>query len=136
MKNWTTQAEQRLAEYLRERAAREGFHGDDAVELKDDLRRHIHEEADQGTAETIGLMQLENILGRLDAGYRPVEGAGNRASGRKCRKFPEFSEVDLWSGAAVGSAGFRDAVVVLRRVCFLIRSRHGGTPCGSRWCRC
>ena len=25
MKSWTTQAEQRLAEYLRERAAREGF---------------------------------------------------------------------------------------------------------------
>ena len=47
MKNWTTQAEQRLEEYLQERAAREGFHGDDAVELKDDLRSHIHEEAGQ-----------------------------------------------------------------------------------------
>ena len=73
MKHWTTQAEQRLAEYLRERAAREGFHGEDAVELKEDLRSHIHEEAEQEQAETIGLMHLENILGRLDAGYQPAK---------------------------------------------------------------
>ncbi len=72
MKNWTTQAEQRLAEYLRERAVREGFEGEDAVELKEDLRRHIHEEAEQSSAETIGLMNLEQLLGRLDAGYRPL----------------------------------------------------------------
>jgi Vault protein inter-alpha-trypsin domain len=71
MKNWTTQAEQRLTEYLQERAAREGFDGEDAVELKDDLRRHVHEEAEQTPSEVIGLMHLENILGRLDAGYKP-----------------------------------------------------------------
>jgi hypothetical protein len=73
MKNWTTQAEQRLEQYLQERAAREGFHGEDAAELKDDLRSHIYEEARQEPQETIGLMQLETILGRLDAGYRPVK---------------------------------------------------------------
>ncbi|MES2658117.1 MAG: VIT domain-containing protein [Verrucomicrobiota bacterium] len=72
MKNWTTQAEQRLTEYLQERAAREGFDGEDAVELKDDLRRHIHEEAEQAPSADIGLLHLENILGRLDAGYRPA----------------------------------------------------------------
>ncbi|RYD41888.1 MAG: hypothetical protein EOP85_11990, partial [Verrucomicrobiaceae bacterium] len=71
MKNWTTQAEQRLAEYLKERTAREGFEGEDAAELKDDLTRHIHEEAEQSEGETVGLMQLENLLGRLDAGYCP-----------------------------------------------------------------
>jgi hypothetical protein len=71
MKNWTTQAEQRLAEYLRERAVREGLAGEDAAELKADLRSHIHEEAERSESETIGLMHLENILGRLDAGYRP-----------------------------------------------------------------
>jgi len=70
MKNWTTQAEQRLVEYLEERTAR-GFDGEDVAELKDDLRRHIHEEAEQAEGGMIGLMQLENILGRLDAGYRP-----------------------------------------------------------------
>ncbi|RYD24283.1 MAG: PEP-CTERM sorting domain-containing protein [Verrucomicrobiaceae bacterium] len=71
MKQWTTQAEKRLAEYLRDRAAREGLEGEDAAELRDDLARHIHEEAEQTHGETIGLMQLENLLGRLDAGYRP-----------------------------------------------------------------
>jgi len=77
MKNWTTATEQRLAEYLQERAAREGFGGEDAVELKDDLRRHIHEEAEKLEGEVIGVMHLENILSRLDAGYRPV---GNRVA--------------------------------------------------------
>ncbi len=71
MKNWTTQAEQRLTEYLHERAAREGFNGEDASELKEDLRRHIHEEAEQTPNADIGLLHLENILGRLDAGYKP-----------------------------------------------------------------
>lgn len=72
MKKWTTQTEQRLAEYLQERAAREGFEGDEAVELKDDLRRHIYEEAEKQEGEVIGVVHLENILARLDAGYRPV----------------------------------------------------------------
>jgi hypothetical protein len=72
MKNWTTQAEQRLTEYLRERTAREGLIGEDAAELKEDLRSHIHEEAEQSAHETIGLMHLEQILGKLDAGYRPA----------------------------------------------------------------
>jgi hypothetical protein len=71
MKHWTTQAEQRLAEYLRERAGREGLAGEDAADLKEDLRSHIHEEAERSDGDTIGLMHLENILGRLDAGYRP-----------------------------------------------------------------
>ncbi len=71
MKDWTTQAEQRLTEYLRERTVREGFDGEDAAELKDDLRRHIHEEAELSAAGTIGLMDLEQLLGKLDAGYRP-----------------------------------------------------------------
>ena len=70
MKNWTTQAEQRLTEYLEERAAREGFDGEDAAELKDDLRRHVHEEAEQSPSAAIGLLHLENILGSLDAGYK------------------------------------------------------------------
>ncbi len=79
MKNWTTQAEQRLTEYLQERTVREGFHGEDAVELKDDLRRHIHEEAERAEYEGIGLLHLENILGRLDAGYRPRPETRNEA---------------------------------------------------------
>jgi hypothetical protein len=71
MKHWTTQAERRLAEYLRERVAREALTGAEAEELKGDLRSHIHEEAERSDGEKISLMQLESILGRLDAGYRP-----------------------------------------------------------------
>jgi hypothetical protein len=70
MKNWTTQAEQRLTEYLEQRAARERFEGEEADELKDDLRRHIHEEAEQSASENVGLMTLEQILGKLEAGYQ------------------------------------------------------------------
>ncbi|MCF7674459.1 MAG: PEP-CTERM sorting domain-containing protein [Akkermansiaceae bacterium] len=82
MKNWTTQAEQRLTEYLAERATREGFTGEDAVELKEDLRRHIHEESQQLPAETISLMQLEQLLGKLDAGYRPAVPASDSRPAR------------------------------------------------------
>jgi hypothetical protein len=73
MKNWTTQSEQRLTEYLEERVTREGFEGEEAAELKDDLRRHIYEEVEKSEAAVIGLTHLENLLARLDAGYRPVE---------------------------------------------------------------
>jgi hypothetical protein len=72
MKTWTTQAEKRLVEYLDARARREGFEVEDADDLKSDLRRHIHEEAEKARATNIGLMDLEGILGRLDAGYRPM----------------------------------------------------------------
>ncbi len=76
MKQWTPQAEQRLSEYLGERARREHLEGEDAVELKDDLRRHVFEEAEKEPAEMIGLMHLETILGAMDAGYRPAPAAG------------------------------------------------------------
>ncbi|RYD49253.1 MAG: hypothetical protein EOP85_01985, partial [Verrucomicrobiaceae bacterium] len=71
MKQWTTQAEQRLSDYLAERVAREGFDGEDAAELREDLIRHIHEEAEQVEGPTIGVMHLENLLAKLDAGYNP-----------------------------------------------------------------
>lgn len=73
MKNWTEAAEMRLETYLRERVEREQMQGEEAIELKEDLRRHIHEELQNiGVEGTCGLMQLENVLGKLDAGYRPV----------------------------------------------------------------
>ena len=90
MKNWTTQAEQRLVEYLGERVTRERLSGEDAAELKDDLRSHVHEEAEQAPGETIGLMQLENILGRLDAGYRPVAEWESGPPPAKSQRFRRF----------------------------------------------
>jgi hypothetical protein len=71
MKTWTTPAERRLDEYLAERVAREALDGADAAELKEDLRRHVYEEAERRPDPSIGLMQLETILGSLDGGYRP-----------------------------------------------------------------
>lgn len=85
MKKWTTQAEARLAEYLSERAAREGFQGEDAAELKDDLRRHIHEEVERTPAEAIGLMQLNQVLGGLDDGYRPPAMAATQPAASRSR---------------------------------------------------
>lgn len=79
MKSWTTQAEQRLTEYLTERASREGLQGEEAEDLKADLRVHIHEEAERSNSESIGLMLLENILGKLDSGYRPAPDTGTPA---------------------------------------------------------
>ncbi|RYD33223.1 MAG: hypothetical protein EOP87_11395, partial [Verrucomicrobiaceae bacterium] len=87
MKHWTTQAEQRLGEYLKDRTAREGFEGEDAAELKEDLTRHIHEEAELTEGDTVGLMQLENVLGRLDAGYQPIPVKPRRGWVRKSGPF-------------------------------------------------
>lgn len=71
MKKWTEAAEMRLEQYLQERVLREQMQGEEAAELKDDLRRHIHEEITKDQIGTCGLMELENALGRLDAGYQP-----------------------------------------------------------------
>lgn len=71
MKHWTDTAESRLEEYLRQRSDRENLHGEDAEELRSDLRRHIHEEAENDPSiSAVGVMQLENLLGKLDAGYK------------------------------------------------------------------
>lgn len=101
MKTWTTQAEQRLAEYLRERTAREGLDGTEAAELKEDLRSHIHEEAEKTEHETIGLMHLENILGRLDAGYRPLPEWENKALNAKLKRGGGFARVLAWAFGVV-----------------------------------
>jgi hypothetical protein len=100
MKNWTTQAEQRLTEYLDERVKREGLYLEDASELKEDLRCHIFEEAEQSPAETIGLMHLENIIGRLDAGYRPVADAET-----KYVKMPKRGGFWNWTFGVIFPAG-------------------------------
>jgi hypothetical protein len=102
MKNWTTQAEQRLAEYLRERTAREGLQGEEAAELKEDLRSHIHEEAEKTEHETIGLMHLENILGRLDAGYRSLPEWESKALNAKTKRGGGFARFCAWAFGVVG----------------------------------
>jgi hypothetical protein len=90
MKHWTTQAEQRLAEYLRERVAREGLAGENATDLKEDLRSHIHEEAERTDDATIGLMHLENIIGRLDGGHRPLPQWQQKAPAPQGGQFRRF----------------------------------------------
>ncbi|MEI6176130.1 MAG: PEP-CTERM sorting domain-containing protein [Verrucomicrobiota bacterium] len=100
MKTWTTQAEARLEEYLAERAQREGLQGEDAAELKDDMRRHIHEEAEQAPDVAIGLMHLENLLGKLDAGYHPSVAVGAEEP-RSFRLWRGFSRFWAWTAGVV-----------------------------------
>ena len=90
-----------MTEYLQERSLREGLTGEEAADLKADLRSHIHEEAERSEGETIGLMHLENILGRLDAGYRPImERLLKTAAPRAV--IQALAGVDLRSGDAAG----------------------------------
>ncbi len=70
MKQWTQAAEVRWLEYLRERVAREGLNGEEADELRHDLRRHIHEELSHLNSAICGLHELEQAIARMDAGYR------------------------------------------------------------------
>jgi hypothetical protein len=72
MKTWTKQAEERLEEYLGARARREGLEGNDAKELRDDLKAHMHEEAGAGNAGQIGVAELEQMIGKLE-GREPEE---------------------------------------------------------------
>jgi hypothetical protein len=105
MKNWTTQAEQRLTDYLQERADREGFGGEEAVDLKEDLRSHIHEEAEKSDGDLISLLQLENILGRLDAGYRPRPEWESEPPVRRAGRFGKFGRFIAWTFGVVLPAG-------------------------------
>ena len=68
MKHWTKQAENRLEEYCRARAAREGMSAAEADDLREDLRMHVHEEAGRLAGEAVGLAQLDEVLARLDGG--------------------------------------------------------------------
>jgi len=117
MKQWTEAAEMRLEQYLQERVEREQMDGEEAAELKDDLRRHIHEEITQGQVGTCGLMELENALGRLDAGYTPKFASPAAAASEKknavSRKmwffgvfFPLFIVLFEWATNFCGSEFF------------------------------
>lgn len=97
MKHWTTQAEKRLEEYLQERVAREGLEGEDAAELKDDLRRHIHEETEKADSPAFGLMQLENIIGRMDSGFT----AAPPTSSTPPKKKGIISRISVWAFGVV-----------------------------------
>ncbi len=70
MKQWTEAAEMRWESYLRERVARENLTIEESAELRDDLRRHIHEELNLNDSVIIGLNELEQALAKMDEGYR------------------------------------------------------------------
>ncbi len=77
MKRWTKQAEERLEEYLAGRVRREGLDGDDARELREDLRAHVQEEAEHRERELIDGAELDAVLAGLDDGSK-AEIAGPR----------------------------------------------------------
>lgn len=130
MKQWTEAAEMRLEQYLQERVEREQMHGEEAAELKDDLRRHIHEEISQNQIGTCGLMELENTLGRLDAGYTPQQ--SSRAATRSEKKnqsskrlwffgvyFPLFIVLFEWATNFCGSEFFETIPTVAHGLALL-----------------
>lgn len=102
MKTWTWQAERRLDEYLAARVRREGLAAEDAAELEDDLRRHVHEELGQLPVATIGVAQLTRVLEELDRGAAGGPPAAGTAPGPVAR-------TALWAGGVVLPA----AVLVL-----------------------
>ncbi|MGC4015724.1 MAG: VIT domain-containing protein [Luteolibacter sp.] len=101
MKTWTTQAEQRLAEYLENRARREGFSGMEAEELKGDLRCHIMEEAERDDSETVNVVVLEKLLGRLDAGHHSPTTPIRETEGR----FAGLRSLSAWTFGVVFPVG-------------------------------
>jgi len=68
MKKWTKQAEERLGEYLNARVERDGLEGEDARELREDLRAHVQEEAEVLCMDMIGVAELERLLLKMDGG--------------------------------------------------------------------
>jgi hypothetical protein len=68
MKTWTKQAETRLNEYLDARVRRDGLTGSDALELREDLSAHVHEEAETVAATQISSAEVEAIVGGLEKG--------------------------------------------------------------------
>jgi len=54
MKTWTDAAKDRLDAHLAQRAAREGLTGDEAAEVMEDWRMHVHEELEQESAVLAG----------------------------------------------------------------------------------
>ena len=97
MKTWTPQAEQRLSEYLQERVTREQLDDSESAELKEDLRRHVYEEAEQQGARTIGWVELETILSRMDAGYRPAPVHTRNAAGWRGK----LARIFIWAAGVV-----------------------------------
>lgn len=99
MKTWTKQAEQRLEEYLAARVRRDGLAGEDAAELRDDLRRHVHEEVSRLPGERVGLADVSQVLAALDrgAGIAPMPPASGPQG--------PWAKFALWAGGVVLPAG-------------------------------
>ena len=68
MKKRTKQAEEHLGEYLDARVERDGLTGEDARELREDLRGHVQEEAERLSMDLIGVAELERLLVKMDGG--------------------------------------------------------------------
>ena len=65
MKTWTDAAKECLDNYLAERAAKAGLTGEEAAEVMEDWRLHVHEEVEREAAPVISVEGLEPVLARL-----------------------------------------------------------------------
>lgn len=65
MKMWTEAAKGRLEAHLARRAATAGLTGEDALEVIQDWRAHVHEEVEREPAEVVTIDVLDPVLRRL-----------------------------------------------------------------------
>ena len=121
MKTWTDAAKECLDKYLAERAAKAGLLGDEATEVMEDWRLHVHEEVEREAAPVVSVEGLEPVLARLgkvDHVDQP-SGAGGGAS--ESGKAPQ-EDLRRWQApmlrAGLGFMWFFGVILPVGIVCF------------------
>jgi hypothetical protein len=105
MKHWTTEARERLEEYLHERAARETWHGAEGATSGTALREQILVAADRanaGNAGIFGVAQLDAVLAGIDPAYRP---APRQVALAPVKPGGAFARFLMWTFGVVFPAG-------------------------------
>ena len=129
MKAWSEPAESRLREWLAVRVRQEGLQGAEAEELAADLRRHVHEELEGSSHETVGLIALESVLERMGGGEREQE---VRPAGTGTGPAAGLDGIQALCGVDIrgGAAGVR---VVVRMAGVILAGRCFSTPLPDFW---
>jgi len=105
MKAWSEQAELRLREWLAERVRQEDLHGAEADEVAADLRRHVHEELENSSHETVGLIALESVLERMGGAEREASGAPPAPAPQRSHIWAGLKRFTVWTFGVVLPAG-------------------------------
>ena len=105
MKHWTTEARQRLEEYLHERSVKEAWQGADAADKAYALREQIlsaAERVDAGELRTFGLANLDTVLAGIDPAYRP---APRKVADVPVKRSGAFARFLMWTFGVVFPTG-------------------------------